>query len=85
MAVTLLPIGEHLSLEFDATDLDEIRHYLRTQYPDMASKLAGIATVIDFGGAEFTFENECDDPCLISNSTRGDELLLSIHAHFGSA
>jgi hypothetical protein len=37
---------------------------------------------VKFGGEEFTFQNEWDDPCLISHSANGDELLRDIRAHF---
>ena len=82
MAVSLLPVGDHLSLEFDTSDLEAVRAYVRERHPDVTSKSAGIATVVVFGGEEFTFQNAWDDPCLISGSTQGDELLRAIHAHF---
>lgn len=40
---------------------------------------AGIATVVSFGGETFTYQNEWDDPCLISSSNKGDELLRNIY------
>lgn len=82
MSVSLLNVGDHLSLEFDTSDLDAVRSYIRDRYADMSSKAAGVATVVTFGGEDFTFQNEWDDPCLISRSVRGDDLLRAIHAHF---
>jgi hypothetical protein len=82
MPVSLLTVGEHLSLEFEPTDVDAVQSYIREQYPDVRSKAAGIATIVKFGGEEFTFQNDWDDPCLISHSANGDELLRDIHAHF---
>lgn len=82
MAVALLAVGEHLSLEFEADDLPTVRAYIRERYPDWKATPAGIATVVRFGGEDFTFQNEWDDPCLLSSTTRGDELLRTIHAAF---
>jgi len=85
MSVSLLNVGEHLSLEFDATDVDAVRSYIREQFADVSSAMAGIATIVNFGGEDFTFQNEWDDPCLISCSGKGDELLRYIHAHFNGS
>ena len=82
MPVSLLKVGDNLSLEFDISDLQAVKSYIRERYPDVTSKAAGIATVVSFGGEDFTFQNEWDDPCLISRSVRGDELLRVIQAHF---
>ena len=84
MAFSLLSVGEHLSLEFDTSDLEALRSYIRDCYPDMSSRAAGIATVVTFGGEDFTFQNEWDDPCLISSSGKGDQLLRAVHTHFFS-
>lgn len=80
MTVTLMALGEHLSLEFNTSDLGAVRDCIRERYADVQMTPAGIATVVRFGGQDFTFQNEWDDPCLISSSTTGDELLRSIHA-----
>lgn len=82
MSVSLLNIGDHFSLEFDTSDLDAVRSYIRERYEEVSSKTAGIATVVTFGGEDFTFQNEWDDPCLISHSVKGDDLIRAIHAHF---
>jgi hypothetical protein len=80
MTVTLLAVGEHLSLEFETGDLDAVRTHIRERYADWETRPAGIATIVRFGGEEFTLQNEWDDPCMISSSVRGDELLGVIHA-----
>jgi hypothetical protein len=83
MTVFLIKVGDHLSLEFDTSDLDAVRAYIREKYPDVSAQPAGvIATTVRFGGEEFTFQNDWDDPCLISGSSNGDELLRAIQAHF---
>jgi hypothetical protein len=85
MAVTLLQTNGHLSLEFENSDLAAIRDHIRARHPDVETEFAGIATIVRFGGEEFTFQNEWDDPCLISGSAKGDEFLRDIHAYFGAA
>lgn len=79
MTVTLLAVGERLSLEFETGDLDAVRTCIRERYADWKTRPAGIATVVRFGGEEFTLQNEWDDPCMISSSAQGDELLRVIH------
>ena len=82
MATSLLQVGDHLSLECDTSDLDALRNFIRDHHPDLTSTAAGIAIVVRFGGEQFTFQNEWDDPCLISGSAKGDSLLRAISAHF---
>jgi hypothetical protein len=82
MGVTLLEVGEHLSLEIESDSLDAVRAYLREAYSDLTSTRAGISAIVEFGGESFTFQNEWDDPCLISGSRGGDALLRAVHAHF---
>ena len=82
MPLSLLAVGSRLSLEFEVADLDAVRSYIQAHYADVTSEAAGIAAIVTIEGEPFTFQNEWDDPCLISASARGDELLRSIHAHF---
>jgi hypothetical protein len=60
-----------LSLEFEEADLDRVRQCIRQLYPATTSRRAGIATLYSFGGCEFVFQNEWEDPCLISKSYEG--------------
>jgi hypothetical protein len=82
MSLSLLTVGDRLSLEFEVTDLDAVRAYIQDHYAGASSKAAGIATIVTIEGEPFTFQNEWDDPCLISGSAKGDELLRAIYAHF---
>ncbi|WP_139330357.1 MULTISPECIES: hypothetical protein [Sphingomonas] len=82
MTVALLKAGDHDSLEFATTDLDTVRACIRAFYGKVSSKAAGMATVVTFGGESFTFQDEWDDPCLISHSVKGNDRLRAIHAHF---
>ncbi len=80
MTVTLLVAGEHLSLEFAPGDMDTVRGCIRRMFGDWTAAPAGIASVVRFGGEDFTFQIERDDPCLISSSASGDDLLRRIDA-----
>ena len=78
MKLELMQVGERLSLEMDPLGLEAVRSFIKQTYPDVTNDTAGIVTLIRFGGAEFIFENEWDDPYLLSNSSDGDDLLRSI-------
>ena len=80
MTVTLLKVGDHLSLEMAPEDLPRVPAFIRSRWPDVRSRIAGIADVLTFGGADFTYQNEWDDPCFISGTDVGDSLLRQIHA-----
>lgn len=82
MTVSLLKVGNYLSLEFDTTDVETVRSCIEECYAEIRSEAVGIATIVMFGGEEFTFQNEWDDPCLISQSIKGDDLLRALHEHF---
>jgi hypothetical protein len=82
VATHLLEVGNHLSLEIDPGQLDAVRSYIRQTYPELRSSRAGIAATVSFAGCDFLFQNDWDDPCLISGSTEGDAILRSICARF---
>ena len=85
MSLSLVAVGDRLSLEFEVTDLDAVQSYIQDHYAGVRSKAAGIVTIVTIKGEPFTFQNEWDDPCLISGSAKGDELLRAIHAHFAES
>lgn len=80
MAVTLLPLSNgHYSLEFEPADLPLVASSIRDKYgvPDRLQ----YPTFAEywFGGCSFIFQDEWDDPCLISGSAEGDDILKSLH------
>jgi len=83
MKIELMQVGDRLSLEMDPAGLDAVRAFIGQTYPDLTTRVAGIATQIYFAGSEFLFENEWDDPYLLSKTAEGDELLRAIWRHFG--
>jgi len=80
MPFSLLNVDGHVSLEFNTSDLDALRLCIQELYGEVSGKTVGIVTVVAFGGEDFTFQNEWDDPCLISHSVNGNDLLRTIHA-----
>ena len=78
-----MPVGERLSLEMDPAGLEAVRSYIQWTYPDLTTRLAGFVTLVRFSGAEFIFENEWDDPYLLSKTPEGDDLLRSIREQVG--
>lgn len=78
-----MPVGERLSMEMDPAGLEAVRSYIQRTYPDLTTRMAGIVTLVRFSGAEFIFENEWDDPYLLSKTQEGDDLLRSIREQVG--
>ena len=79
MAISLLQVGEHISLDYDSSDHQTVRDFIREQFPEVSTKPVGIAIIVSFGGEQFTFQHYWDDPCLISSTDGGDALLRHIH------
>lgn len=80
MALTLLPLSNgHYSLEFEPTDLPSVASAIRDHYGVPDKRQYPTSAEYRFGGCSFTFQNEWDDPCLISGSAAGDEILRNLH------
>jgi len=80
MAVTLLEVGDRLSLEFESADLPEVRDCITTLFGEAKVHQHTIASEVTIAGESFTFQDFWDDPCLISSSANGDAILRQIHA-----
>ncbi|WP_294130796.1 hypothetical protein [Sphingobium sp.] len=81
MAITILTLPNgHLSLEFDVIDLPNVIAAVRKHYGVPLIQQYPVLAVFAFGGCSFTFQNEWDDPCLISSSSDGDEILNKLCA-----
>lgn len=81
MAVTLLTLADgHVSLEFETSDLPRVAAAIRSRFGGFAFRRDIASAECRFGGCSFTFENEWDDPCLISGSAEGDEVLRALAA-----
>lgn len=80
MAVTLLPLSNgHYSLEFESADLPSVASAIRDRYGVPDKRQYPASAEYRFGGGSFTYQNEWDDPCLISGSAEGDDILKSLH------
>jgi len=81
MNIALLELRNgHLSLEFDEDDIPEVAKAIRALFGKADQKQYIMASEVTFGGATFTFQNEWQDPCLISAMLLGDQCLRQIHA-----
>lgn len=80
MAVTLLSLSNgHYSLEFEPADLPAVASAIRDHYGVPDKRQYPTSAEYRFGGCSFTFQNEWDDPCLISGSAEGDDILKKLH------
>jgi len=86
MAATLLALSSgHYSLEFGPDDLDAVRLAIRALYGRPESDGNPFITTLRFGGASFAYQNEWDDPCIVSGSSEGDAILKGLHAHLAES
>lgn len=82
MAISLLALSNgHLSLEFEPSDIDRVSVALRDLYGKPSVEKWPTLTNYRFSEASLVFQNEWDDPCLISGCTVGDEMLKRVASH----
>jgi hypothetical protein len=73
-----LPDG-HLSLEVASNDRNKVTEtIIRLFGKPRIELLAPSGSIHFFGGAEFIFQDERDDPCLMSRSDEGDAILRQL-------
>ncbi|WP_206539698.1 hypothetical protein [Leisingera sp. ANG-S5] len=67
-----------LSLEFSASDLTAVREAIESIYgvPEITAYPA--CASVKFAGCMFVFQNEWNDPCLISQSEEGNRILKDL-------
>ena len=84
MAVSLLKLGNgHLSLEFEPEDIDRVSVALKGIYGKPSVEKWPTLTNYKFPQANLVFQNEWDDPCLISGCAAGDEMLRHLASDLG--
>jgi hypothetical protein len=78
MAELLKLSGGHTSLELDPAELDAVASIIKELYgmPDVERDV--MSSTHKFGSETFVFQNEWDDPCLISSSPEGDRILEAL-------
>ncbi len=64
----------HLSLEFGQQDWPTLRSRMR-RVGDVSIRQEATHGIVSVNGVQFILLNDWDDPCLISASAKGDELL----------
>ena len=85
MATRILKLSDgHVSLEFQEEDIPAIRTSVAALFGEATQKQFVMASDVGFGGENFTFQNEWNDPCLISGTALGDEHLRRIHEYLGN-
>ena len=85
MASRILELSNgHVSLEFEEEDIPSIRKSVARLFSEVTQKQFVMASSVGFGGEEFAFQNEWNDPCLISGTALGDVHLRRIHADLES-
>ena len=75
MPVSLLRTGTIFSLEFAPEDKADVRAAIQELFGQPQITPGVVSATILFGGECFTYQDEWDDPCLISSSPRGKEIL----------
>ncbi len=86
MEISLLALPDgHLSLEFGTSDLAAVAAAIRNRYGEPAVTRHLASAEYRFGGCSFTFQNEWDDPCMISGSPEGDAVLRALADAIDSA
>lgn len=79
MAISILTLSDGgVSLEFSSTDAKAVREAIRQRYGRMRRRWFVVSADVTFGGERFIFQNEWNDPCLISRSPAGASMLEQI-------
>ena len=80
MPFKLLPCDDNLlSLEFEPSDLDIVRAAIVRHFGAITVERARSFLEVRFGGESFTFQNEWDEPCLITSTASGREILRCLY------
>ncbi|MEL7129642.1 MAG: hypothetical protein AAGK23_08845 [Pseudomonadota bacterium] len=81
MSVSLLELSNgRVSLEFDEADIPTVALAIRTLFGEATQKRFPTAAEVRFGGANFAFQNEWKDPCLVSETPLGNQCLQAVCA-----
>jgi hypothetical protein len=68
-----------LSLEFEPGDMDAVRAAIVRQFGALTVERRVVSSEVHFGGESFTFQNEWDDPCLITSTESGRTILRRLY------
>ncbi|WP_156518379.1 hypothetical protein [Sphingobium sp. EP60837] len=80
MTASLLALSTgHYSLEFEPSDMPSVKATILDQFGRPEIQQYGFSAEYRFGGSSFTFQGEWDEPCFISDSDSGDDILRTIY------
>ena len=80
MNVRILELNNgHVSLEFGEKDVSLVAMTATKLFGEVSHKPYIMAAEVYFGGAKFTYQDEWNDPCLISNTDLGDACLRRVY------
>lgn len=80
MTASLLPLSNgHYSLEFEPSDMPSLKAAILDQFGRPEIRQYGFLAEYRIGGSSFTYQGEWDEPCFISDSDAGDEILSAIY------
>lgn len=68
-----------LSLEFEPGDMDTVRAAIVQRFGALTVERRVISSEVHFGGESFTFQNEWDDPRLITSTQSGRTILRRLY------
>ena len=74
VSILELPTG-NCSLEIQTNDVPDVRQAIKERWGEMVMGPYLSSQSVKFGGTEFVFQNEWDDPCLVSTSPAGISIL----------
>jgi hypothetical protein len=83
MAVSLIRGPTVISLEFDPEDKEVVKTAIRESFGEPKVIQHVISSTVQIDGEEFTYQNEWEDPCLITSTARGAEILQAIADKLG--
>ncbi|KIC11531.1 hypothetical protein RA19_05685 [Leisingera sp. ANG-M1] len=79
MPFSLLKLSSgFFSLEFETSDLPHVREVIEAAFGHPKITQHAISSAIEIAGCKLTFQNEWDDPCLISGSDEGNQVLTKL-------
>lgn len=81
MTIELLELQDGgTSLEFEEADIAAVLDVAHARFGKLEVERHVLHAIYRFGGCEFIFQNEWDDPCLIAGGPEGVEILRALCA-----
>lgn len=79
MAVAIIELADGCcSLEFAGSDFGELRERIGQRWGEVSAGPYMTMQTVTFGGQDFVYQSEWDDPCLLSRTAQGAALLRQL-------